>query len=72
VNLDYVIRLLHKRLRAEQAFLQLHSRYALHHRKYAESARMAAARIPQLQQAIHILQKHHVDNPPNPHADPTP
>lgn len=52
--MKYVLHVLKKKLQAERHCADVHSKLA-HERRYAESARMAKERIPQLEKAIEIL-----------------
>lgn len=53
--MQWVLKFLRKRLQQEQDIADFHGSIAASGRKYAESARMARERIPQLQLAIRIL-----------------
>lgn len=53
--MQWVIKFLKKRLNQEQEIAAFHGSIAGAGRKYAESARMARERIPQLTDAIEIL-----------------
>lgn len=55
--MQWVIKFLKRRLSQEQDIAAFHGSMASV-RQYAESARMARQRIPQLQDAIHILESH--------------
>jgi len=53
--MQWVIKFLTTRLKQEQDIADFHGSIASEGRKYAESARMARERIPQLKQALEIL-----------------
>lgn len=54
--MNWVIKFLRKRLSQEQDIAAFHGSIAGAGRKYQESARMASERIPQLKEAIWILE----------------
>lgn len=60
--LKFVLHILNKHLTNERAWLRKEG-YAAIDRKYAEGARMAKERIPQLEQAIKIILRSTVDSP---------
>ena len=64
--MQWVIKFLRKRLAQEQDIAAFHGSIAGAGRKYAESARMARERIPQLQRAVELL-----SDPPARKARPT-
>ena len=52
--MKFVLHILKKKLQAEKHCVLVHSKLAMD-RRFAESARMAKERIPQLEKAIEIL-----------------
>lgn len=63
--MNWVLKFLRRRLNQEQTIAEFHGSMA-GERRYAESARMARQRIPQLQDAIHILESHAGESLPRP------
>ena len=64
--MQWVIKFLRKRLAQEQDIAAFHGRIAGAERKYAESARMAGERIPQLKDAIWLLETSEPKEKPKP------